>query len=895
MDYRHSDPQQNKANDLRLRGNQAFGAKDYKVALKLYRESLSVVHEPTPNGTQAAAKTFCNIVACLCKLGNYEDAQEPAERATTLHPQWGKAWWRRGIVAQGLQQHDDAISYFSRAVDLAPQEPIFRKALLKCQTTKQRQTLGMTKKSNPTKPKSTAANGKGIFSGKLNEPKSKGGQQPSSSNSNSSSSKITLTNILNTPAAKALQRVAAMSSSGNNNAASKNLYVYADNYRRTWPTMDSKHYPKAWQYWYQGAIDWYGGMMCAIGQLSVSTSRIGYQRWDEIPEHKANDPRELPEITRQFGGIPTNDLAIFSLVSGLAHLGGNGLFFEKGDNIQICPPGEILRQTTPFGPECQVLGVVCCIDELLINLVTALNLDGTTLLVSKAVAEASANYYSNLNVPIRYEFISKKQREQHPSPSQCVEFVKARLCGDRNNKKKKNIWDQMRRYISLMYRGTILWAYVTRCVTKKPALAYEYEQWAIDFIDLADREFSVTTKGDYEQKGSAFRYTLRIGVLQIHLTTLQEVLRKNESESTTAHCHTQEDLLDLALAITEMAHHTMASSPHKPQASQNKVVDTGYEIAIYEYANHRKPMAVAHSTIAQILCDLEQTIDRCDVHDLALRKGLVMVDHQQQESHTNNNNLAAAAAAPLTFDKNQTSCDPFALVAKHFGIAAENSLLDDDETSILWWKTAYAMCLSDPNNARTSIPRSNFTMGELRKAIGRGEAAESARDVDVFGYPKKGDGSFEKTIARRTMDLFRDRDDSFVLPKVELIRSEDNDKMHHLVVDGEILCRNFLAQKATDSNSISTTFKDRDAINPHLEEDKSVVVEKQRVDHNPILGTIPPSLETLCIREPHESGCDHDTKGEINGGATLPYRATMANTTTAVAAVKPKTPSKRKR
>ena len=78
------------AEKLRSDGNDAYKTKDWARALALYEQSIGV--------DSTNAKSFSNAAAAACKLGAYHDAQVFADRATALKPDWGKAWWRSGVI-----------------------------------------------------------------------------------------------------------------------------------------------------------------------------------------------------------------------------------------------------------------------------------------------------------------------------------------------------------------------------------------------------------------------------------------------------------------------------------------------------------------------------------------------------------------------------------------------------------------------------------------------------------------------------------------------------------------------------------------------------------------------------------------------------------------------------
>ena len=115
-----SEALEKQAEDFRLQGNDAFGTKDYKRALDLYQKSV---------GCHPMAKSYANIAATLCKLGEYDEAAQAAERATALDPSWAKGWWRRGVVSDLQKTFYDSVKYYEIAVEISPKEKAFSKSL----------------------------------------------------------------------------------------------------------------------------------------------------------------------------------------------------------------------------------------------------------------------------------------------------------------------------------------------------------------------------------------------------------------------------------------------------------------------------------------------------------------------------------------------------------------------------------------------------------------------------------------------------------------------------------------------------------------------------------------------------------------------------------------------
>ena len=92
------------------------------------------------------------------------------------------------------------------------------------------------------------------------------------------------------------------------------------------------------------------------------------------------------------------------------------------------------------------------------------------------------------------------------TPEEVVAYIKRRL--DEGGV----TWDQnngMRKYVSSVYRGTVLSAWLAR-VTLGLGVASRNFRWATKFIDLADETWNVTQSGNYSKYGSSFRKSFRV-------------------------------------------------------------------------------------------------------------------------------------------------------------------------------------------------------------------------------------------------------------------------------------------------------------------------------------------------------------------------------------------------
>lgn len=110
------DPQ--RAEELRISGNEAFAKGEYLIAAHRFSQSLRFLNPYQPGCAAACAKVLCNRALCLLKLKQYRPAEEDCTAAIEYDPQNAKAVYRRATAynEQGnfFPARDDA----ERAVQL---------------------------------------------------------------------------------------------------------------------------------------------------------------------------------------------------------------------------------------------------------------------------------------------------------------------------------------------------------------------------------------------------------------------------------------------------------------------------------------------------------------------------------------------------------------------------------------------------------------------------------------------------------------------------------------------------------------------------------------------------------------------------------------------------------
>mmetsp|Transcript_3504 Transcript_3504/g.10151 ORF Transcript_3504/g.10151 Transcript_3504/m.10151 type:complete len:576 (-) Transcript_3504:253-1980(-) len=103
------------AEQLRRAGNGAFRKGEHDKAFALYSDALASADLDSPSRHLILG----NRAAVLLKLGRSEEALTDAMAATTLQPQWDKAWHRTGLALHQLDRPREAAAAFHRAATLS--------------------------------------------------------------------------------------------------------------------------------------------------------------------------------------------------------------------------------------------------------------------------------------------------------------------------------------------------------------------------------------------------------------------------------------------------------------------------------------------------------------------------------------------------------------------------------------------------------------------------------------------------------------------------------------------------------------------------------------------------------------------------------------------------------
>ncbi|XP_059608277.1 small glutamine-rich tetratricopeptide repeat-containing protein-like [Phlebotomus argentipes] len=103
------------AEEIKEQGNQCVRAGNYKEAILHYSQAIKMT--PNPDAT-----LFSNRSLAFLKVKLYYYANEDADRAIQLRPDWAKGYFRRGEVQTAAGHYDTALLAYGRALQLQPND-----------------------------------------------------------------------------------------------------------------------------------------------------------------------------------------------------------------------------------------------------------------------------------------------------------------------------------------------------------------------------------------------------------------------------------------------------------------------------------------------------------------------------------------------------------------------------------------------------------------------------------------------------------------------------------------------------------------------------------------------------------------------------------------------------
>jgi len=346
------------------------------------------------------------------------------------------------------------------------------------------------------------------------------------------------------------------------------------------------------------------------------------------------------------------------------------------------------------------------------------------------------------------------------SPQEVVRYCQKML--------KSISWNNgMRYFVSVQYKGSVAYGLFLR-LTGNTSEAITYLKWAREFITAANKVFKVTKDGAYQEKGSSFRVSCRIGI------TCSELKAHNALRGHTFHIGSRTNSVDeeisLALEIIELVKGVDLSNFYP-------ATDVAHPLycELDTVAHIRKPLAYAHGLIAATLSQLDQLIFFGKVPEKIWRT------------------LCNLVGLVGPGDKRTRN----AVIAHHYRCAAESDLPDSRDGAVLWWSYSNHMLQSGNSQHNNDGNNTAFTLGDLREVIRKAEAAHNARDTGLFG-PDGTVGSPHAMATKMVAAHFRNEGDTFVLPKLKYEKKKGKTAM---VIGGVTLCKDI-----SDMNRVSCEY-----------------------------------------------------------------------------------------
>jgi len=349
--------------------------------------------------------------------------------------------------------------------------------------------------------------------------------------------------------------------------------------------------------------------------------------------------------------------------------------------------------------------------------------------ISPFVFDATATYMTNANVEGSTQGMVGRKGSQREVMNYCNKLLQ----------KRKANWDWVRKFLSLQYRGIILYGTLIRSIGQL-AKVLECFQWARKFLHMANEEWNVERNNDYANAGSCFRPSFQIGIVKAEIE-LHTILRGGQwNTSGPYNVENELTILDELRSLITDRNDMKTVSP-----------SSSLDDLIQDAAFRRLPLAFIHSYVAAFLMQ-ECTNQPSSVTDpLSIKHRIKLLNDPR--------NL-------------------YAIIAEEYRTAATANLQDADDAAILWW--GYAGNLPRAGWVRGDLRTKGFTLGELRDAIRNATRAKRLCDTALFAgmramrtvrvkantHPLL-DKSFE-TQARVVARHLQHEADDFVLPMLEM-------------------------------------------------------------------------------------------------------------------------------
>jgi small glutamine-rich tetratricopeptide repeat-containing protein alpha len=133
------------AEEKKAAGNAAIAKKNYEEAVALYSEALAL-SATGPN----SHIYYSNRAAAYCHLNNYQQAASDCERSVALNSTYVKAYSRLGLARFFLNQYQESIAAYDRAVELEPSNKSHTDALKQAKQKLEEQNKRVAASSAPS-------------------------------------------------------------------------------------------------------------------------------------------------------------------------------------------------------------------------------------------------------------------------------------------------------------------------------------------------------------------------------------------------------------------------------------------------------------------------------------------------------------------------------------------------------------------------------------------------------------------------------------------------------------------------------------------------------------------------------------------------------------------------
>ncbi|KAJ6227969.1 tetratricopeptide repeat protein [Anaeramoeba flamelloides] len=111
--------------EAKSKGNKFFVQRDFESAIQEYTLAIELSFEEDQN----KAIYFCNRAACHLSLSNWKECASDCSKTIKISPTYLKAYYRRGISYEHLEQYEESLQDFNKIKELNPRFPKLHSAI----------------------------------------------------------------------------------------------------------------------------------------------------------------------------------------------------------------------------------------------------------------------------------------------------------------------------------------------------------------------------------------------------------------------------------------------------------------------------------------------------------------------------------------------------------------------------------------------------------------------------------------------------------------------------------------------------------------------------------------------------------------------------------------------